>query len=114
MCQLSIITVNYNNLKGLQKTMMSISSQMFEEYEWIIIDGGSTDGSKEEIEQLASVPDNHVSYWCSQPDNGVYNAMNKGIAQSHGQYLCFMNSGDCFCNASTLADVFSSDRKSVV
>lgn len=114
MCQLSIITVNYNNLKGLQKTMMSISSQTFEEYEWIIIDGGSTDGSKEEIEQLASVPDNHVSYWCSQPDNGVYNAMNKGIAQSHGQYLCFMNSGDCFCNASTLADVFSSHHEATI
>ncbi len=114
MCKLSIITVNYNNLEGLQRTTNSVLSQTFADYEWIIIDGGSTDGSKEAIERIVSTPDNHISYWCSQPDSGVYNAMNKGILQSNGQYLCFMNSGDCFYNASTLADVFSLHHEATI
>ena len=101
--KLSIITINYNNKAGLQKTIDSVICQTWKDFEWIVIDGGSTDGSKELIEQYQQ----HFAYWCSEPDKGVYNAMNKGIAKAKGEYLNFMNSGDCYVNATTLQDVFS-------
>lgn len=88
--KLSIITINYNNKKGLQETIDSVISQTFKDFEWIIIDGGSTDGSKELIENNQS----HVTHWCSESDNGVYNAMNKGIKKATGDYCLFLNSGD--------------------
>ena len=72
--------------------------QSFGDYEYIIIDGGSTDGSEEVIEQCAA----RLSYWVSESDKGIYHAMNKGIAQAHGEYLVFMNSGDCFHDSSVL------------
>lgn len=97
----SIITINYNNKKGLQKTIDSVLSQTFRKFEWIIIDGGSSDESKELIERYQD----HVHYWCSEPDKGVYNAMNKGISHARGEYLIFMNSGDCFYEPSTLEKV---------
>lgn len=90
--KLSIITVNLNNLHGLQKTMNSILSQTSHDYEWIVIDGGSTDGSKELIEQNTE----HITYWVSEPDTGIYNAMNKGIKAAQGDYLNFLNSGDYY------------------
>ena len=98
----SIITINYNNREGLQKTIKSVISQTFKDYEWIIIDGGSTDGSKELIEQYSK----RFAYWCSESDKGVYNAMNKGIDHATGEYLIFMNSGDVFYEGETLANVF--------
>lgn len=101
--KLSIITINYNNLEGLKKTYGSVISQTCQDFEWIIIDGGSTDGSKEFIEEHQE----HFAYWCSEPDKGVYNAMNKGIAKAKGEYINFMNSGDCFAFSSTLEKVFS-------
>ena len=88
--KLSIITVNLNNRDGLQKTIDSVVSQTFKDFEWIVIDGGSTDGSKELIEQYAD----HFAYWVSEPDKGIYNAMNKGIMVAKGEYLQFLNSGD--------------------
>lgn len=88
----SIITINYNNKEGLRKTIESVVCQSFKDYEYIVIDGGSTDGSVEVIKEYAS----QIDYWASEPDNGIYNAMNKGILQAHGEYLNFMNSGDCF------------------
>ena len=89
---LSIITVNLNNLTGLQKTMQSVFEQTFTNYEYIIIDGGSTDGSKEWIAQHAD----KLAYWVSEKDGGVFNAQNKGIVKSKGEYLLFLNSGDYF------------------
>lgn len=88
--KLSIITINYNNKAGLQKTINSIISQTFKDFEWIIIDGGSTDGSKELIEQYSQ----YTTFWVSEPDNGIYNAMNKGILTCNGEYILFLNSGD--------------------
>ena len=88
--KLSIITINYNNLEGLKRTYDSVVSQTCYDFEWIIIDGGSTDGSKEFIEERQE----HFAYWCSEPDKGIYNAMNKGIAKATGEYLQFLNSGD--------------------
>ena len=100
--RLSIITINLNNKEGLQKTIDSIISQTYKDYEWIIIDGGSTDGSKELIEKY----DKYVTYWISEPDKGIYNAMNKGIKIAKGEYLNFMNSGDTFYDSSVLDSVY--------
>jgi glycosyltransferase involved in cell wall biosynthesis len=95
MPKLSIITINYNNLEGLKRTVESVVTQTWQEFEYIVIDGGSTDGSAEYIESQSE----HINYWISEPDKGIYNAMNKGIAHATGEYLLFLNSGDHFyCN----------------
>ena len=99
--KLSIITVNLNNRIGLERTINSVVSQTFKDFEWIVIDGGSTDGSKELITQYA----NHFAYWVSEPDKGIYNAMNKGIKVSKGEYLLFLNSGDYLYEEATLEQV---------
>lgn len=103
--KLSLITVNLNNKDGLQKTINSVVSQTFKDFEWILIDGGSTDGSKELIEQFSS----HISYWVSEPDKGIYNAMNKGILKAKGEYCLFLNSGDYFADQEVLDKVFAVD-----
>lgn len=100
--RLSLITVNLNNVCGLQKTIDSVLSQTWREYEWILIDGGSSDGSVDIIEQNKD----SFSYYCSEPDGGIYNAMNKGIIHSHGDYCLFLNSGDYLCSADTLEKAF--------
>ena len=100
--KLSIITVNLNNCEGLRRTIDSVVSQTYTDYEWIIVDGGSTDGSKELIEQNAD----RFSYWCCEPDNGVYAAMNKGISHANGEYVQFLNSGDWLYENDTLDRVF--------
>ena len=88
----SIITVNYNNKEGLRKTIESVVCQTSRDYEFIVIDGGSKDGSADVLKEY----DSQITYWVSEPDKGVYYAMNKGIIQAHGDYLNFMNSGDCY------------------
>ena len=102
MPQLSIITINYNNLAGLQKTFESVFNQTFQDFEYIVIDGGSTDGSKELIEQYHD----KIDYWVSEPDSGIYNAMNKGIVRANGEYLQFLNSGDSLLGENILKNVF--------
>ena len=97
----SIISINYNKKSGLEATIKSVVSQSCNDYEYIIIDGGSSDGSVELIQQYA----NHIAYWVSEPDNGIYHAMNKGILKATGDYLLFMNSGDCFYDQDVLKDV---------
>ncbi|MBQ9094401.1 MAG: glycosyltransferase [Prevotella sp.] len=107
--KLSIITINFNNFEGLKRTAESIINQTWKDFEWIIIDGGSTDGSKEYIidlnDNLSHSGWNPITYWCSESDNGIYNAMNKGIVKANGDYLNFMNSGDCFYENGTLEKV---------
>lgn len=98
--KLSIITVNLNNLTGLQKTMESVFEQTFNDYEYIIIDGGSTDGSKEYIQQH----DAKLTYWTSESDAGMYDAMNKGIQKAKGEYLMFLNGGDFIVHEHILAN----------
>jgi len=98
MPKLSIITVNYNNIKGLERTVMSVLSQNWKNFEYIIIDGGSTDGSKELLEANSS----SLSYWTSEPDKGIYNAMNKGIRVAKGDYLFFLNSNDKLNNKNAI------------
>ena len=102
MPKLSIITVNLNNAKGLQKTIESVVNQTFTDLEYIIIDGGSKDGSKEIIEKYAD----KITYWVSEPDKGIYNGMNKGIKVAKGEYCQFLNSGDWLIDDKILEQVF--------
>lgn len=94
----SIITVNYNNLDGLKKTVNSIKGQTFQDFEYLVIDGNSTDGSANYIKENKGLFD----FWVSEPDQGVYHAMNKGIKHASGDYLLFLNSGDHFYNSKVL------------
>ena len=101
--KLSIITINYNNASGLKRTLDNIESQTWKEYELVVVDGGSNDGGKEIISLYVN---NHPdTKWVSEPDKGIYNAMNKGVKMSSGEYCIFMNSGDCFYSDNTLSDV---------
>jgi glycosyltransferase involved in cell wall biosynthesis len=104
--KLSIITINLNNVNGLRKTIESVVNQTFTDYEYIIIDGGSTDGSVEVIKEFAD----KITYWVSEPDKGIYNAMNKGILKAHGVYLQFLNSGDWFINEDILTSFSLKER----
>jgi glycosyltransferase involved in cell wall biosynthesis len=103
----SIITINYNNREGLERTIESVLSQTFRDYEYIVVDGGSTDGSVEVIKQHAS----RIKQWVSEPDGGIYNAMNKGLRMAKGDYINFINSGDCFSDDSILRRVSKSIRR---
>ena len=96
----SVITINYNNKDGLRSTIESVISQTFTDFEYIIIDGGSTDGSVDIIKENAR----HLAFWVSEPDKGIYNAMNKGTIHAAGDYLIFMNSGDCFHSSNALSE----------
>lgn len=100
--KLSIITINFNNKAGLIKTTQSVFEQTFTNYEYLLIDGGSTDGSKEYME----LNKDKFTYAISEPDKGIYNAMNKGILQAKGEYLQFLNSGDWLVNATVIDRVF--------
>lgn len=103
MITISIITINYNNAPGLQKTFESVFSQTIPNIEYIIIDGCSTDGSVDIVKQN----EDKITYWVSEKDNGVYHAMNKGIARATGKYLIFLNSGDSFTDSETLRSCYS-------
>ena len=100
---LSIITVNLNNAWGLAKTIKSVKEQTFKDVEVIVVDGGSTDGSVEVIKKYGE----NISYWISEKDNGIYHAMNKGIAIAKGMYCLFLNSGDTLVNETVLENVFN-------
>ena len=102
MKKVSIITVSYNNISGLQKTIESVLDQDAVGYEYLIIDGGSTDGSV----ALLHKNTNKITYWISEKDGGIYNAMNKGIAKATGEYLMFLNSGDYLVNRHVLAECY--------
>ncbi len=100
--KLSVITINYNDAPGLRKTFESVFYQSFTDFEYIVIDGGSTDGSRDLILRNRD----KITWWVSETDNGVYHAMNKGIEQASGEYLLFLNSGDCFCEEAALEKAF--------
>ena len=90
---LSIITINRNNAAGLEKTLQSVAAQTFKEFEYVVVDGASTDGSVEVIKRYES-KFAHLK-WISEPDKGIYNAMNKGIRMASGDYIQILNSADC-------------------
>ena len=94
--QLSIITINYNNAEGLRKTLASVASQTFASIQHVIVDGSSSDASKDIIIDYAehTKNPNHEIIWVSEKDKGIYNAMNKGIRMATGEYIEILNSGD--------------------
>ena len=101
--KLSIITVNFNDAEGLERTIKSVISQSFKDYEFIIIDGGSTDGSVDVIKKY----EKYINYWVSEPDGGIYQGMNKGLRRAKGDYLNFMNGGDSYHSSHVLEKLFS-------
>lgn len=92
--RLSIITINYNDAEGLRKTLASVAAQTYHDIEHIVIDGGSTDKSVEVIKEYVNQCVMYNVLWVSEPDKGIYNAMNKGIRKATGDYCQFLNSGD--------------------
>lgn len=97
----TIVTVVYNDREGLIKTMSSVLSQSFPNMEYIIIDGGSNDGTIDIIKGC----EDKLAYWVSEPDKGIYDAMNKGIAVARGEYINFMNARDVFYEREVLERV---------
>ncbi|TSA35528.1 MAG: glycosyltransferase [Porphyromonadaceae bacterium] len=100
---ISVITVVYNSLSLIEKTIKSIVGQTYPNIEFIVIDGGSDDGTVE----IILLYEKQISYWISEPDRGIYDAMNKGLAASTGDYVWFMNAGDQVYAADTLEKIFA-------
>lgn len=100
---ISIITVCFNTIETIEQTILSVINQTYPHIEYIIIDGGSTDGTVEIIKKYAD----RITYWVSEPDKGIYDAMNKGIIRATGSWLSFMNAGDRFANSNVLDFVFT-------
>ena len=98
----SIITVTKDNLVGLKKTHTSVQSQTYTDYEWIVIDGGSKDGTRTFLKTTQAD-------WISEPDEGLYDAMNKGIDKAKGEYIIFMNAGDQFADSKVLNELSQYD-----
>ena len=109
---ISVITVSYNAAATIEQTMLSVLNQTYPNVEYIVIDGGSTDGTVDIIKKYA----HRLAYWVSEPDGGIYDAMNKGIAHASGDYINFMNAGDEFYKTDTISSVFlkSSQNADVV
>ena len=107
---LTIITINRNNSSGLEKTIRSVLSQSNQEFEYVVIDGGSTDKSVEVIEKYADSFGDRFR-WISEPDHGIYNAMNKGIGMATGTYLEFLNSGDNLASDDVVKKVYEALEK---
>lgn len=91
---ITIITINYNNVKGLEKTLQSVKEQTLQDYEYIVVDGDSNDGSQAMMDKYSSI----ITTSISEKDTGVFNAMNKGISRAKGKYCLFLNSGDYFAD----------------
>ncbi len=99
---LTVITINYNNCLGLERTIQSVISQSAIDFEFIVIDGNSSDGSVDVIKKF----DSAIQHWISEKDTGVYNAMNKGWRLANGEYCIFLNSGDVFANEHVVKNIF--------
>lgn len=99
---LSIITINYNNAEGLKKTLASVAAQTVTEFEHVVVDGASTDGSADIIREYAEKASYPVR-WVSEPDKGIYNAMNKSLRMASGEYVQVLNSGDIYATDDVVA-----------
>lgn len=98
---ISVVTVVLNGERSLERTIQSVLQQTYPQIEYIIIDGGSTDRTPEIIKSYAP----HLAYWVSQPDQGIYDAMNFGIRQATGEWIHLLNADDYYCHRTVLADV---------
>lgn len=106
---INIITVCFNNLTGLKKTYKSILGQSYNHFNWMVIDGKSNDGTVEFLEQVKQENQIEIIYK-SEDDDGIYDAMNKGIDLSNGDYLLFLNAGDELSSDNVLSDVFDNRK----
>ena len=104
--KISIVTISYNAITEIEKTILSVINQTYTNIEYIIIDGGSTDGTVNIIKQYVD----KISIWKSEPDHGVYDAMNKGIKLASVEWILFMNSGDTFHDNMVVADIFQNTK----
>ncbi len=107
---ISIITVVYNGFETLEKTIQTVINQTYANIQYIIIDGGSVDGTVSVISRYKS----KINYWISEPDGGIFDAMNKGLSKASGEWVIFMNAGDGFYNEHILASIFNEPIKSDV
>ena len=103
--KVSIVTVTYNCLDDFRKTFGSVLAQTYPDVEYIVIDGASNDGTADFIRGHGEA----FAYWVSEPDKGIYDAMNKGLAAATGDWVLMLNAGDVFYDDGTLAEVFSQD-----
>lgn len=103
--RLSIITVNYNNPEGLERTILSVSQQTCQDFEYIIVDGASTKGDVKIINKYQD----KITKWVSEPDAGIYNAMNKAVRLATGTYCLFLNSGDTLYSSTTVSEIYSEE-----
>lgn len=103
--KISIITICYNLLNQIEPTLISIANQVFQDFEWIVIDGGSKDGT---VDVLKS--NKRIDKLVSEPDKGIYDAMNKGLSLAQGEYVLFINGGDMLYEATTLSQVFDQSQ----
>lgn len=99
---ISIITISYNSCLTIEDTILSVINQTYPHIEYIVIDGGSKDGTVDIIKRY----ENKISYWISEPDKGIYYAMNKGIAATTGEWINFINCGDSFYDKNVIARLF--------
>lgn len=104
--KISIVTVVFNAEKYIEETMQSVINQTYDNVEYLIIDGGSTDGTLDIIKKY----EDKIDYWVSEKDNGIYDAMNKGIKVFTGDYINFLNAGDSFVNNNVLTNIFSNHK----
>jgi glycosyltransferase involved in cell wall biosynthesis len=104
----TVITAVYNGARSIERTIASVIGQTFPSFEYIIIDGGSDDGTTELLEKY----DESIDYWVSEPDHGIYDALNKGITVARGEWLYFLGADDSLAGADVLASVFSRRRDS--
>lgn len=101
--KISVITINFNNREGLKQTLSSVASQTNQNFEYIVIDGNSTDGSVDILREYTR----RLDYWTSEQDKNEYDGMNKGIQRATGEYLIFLNSGDTFYSENSIAEILA-------
>jgi glycosyltransferase involved in cell wall biosynthesis len=101
---ITVITVVFNSVNTIEKTILSVIEQTYDDIEYLIIDGGSTDGTLDIIRKF----ENKIDYWESEKDFGIYDAMNKGVNIANGKWVNFMNAGDLFYSKDTIKDIFNS------
>lgn len=106
--KVSIVTVSYNSVKNIEKTILSVVNQSYRDFEYIVIDGGSTDGTIDIIKKY----EDKIGFWASEADKGLYNAMNKAVQKASGTWVNFMNCGDVFISNTVLEDIFNSNVSS--
>lgn len=104
--KISVVTVCYNCVNEIEETILSVLNQTYDNIEYIVIDGASTDGTVDIIRKYTD----RITYWVSEPDKGIYDAMNKGIAVASGDYINFMNAGDRFAERKVMENIFDDEK----